>query len=178
MNLGNLSLFTLGIIAYYIFVYRMKGGLVGIFPLGFEAINWLWLVAGYGSMVCVFLILLKIKSPEYFYDEAVDLLITTLSPFQLIITFILGGVAEELIFRGIIQLWFGLIPSSVLFTLIHVRYLKKPYMALETLCLGLILGTLYILTKSIWICTVAHILMNMTTAWIIKSKKINYTPVI
>lgn len=174
MNLGNLGLLLIGAVAYYFFVFKMKGGLIAIYPPGLGLLNWLWLVVAYIAMVVVFWALIKIKSPEYFYDEAVDYLMKNLSMPQLVGVFLLGGLSEELIFRGVIQLWVGLIPSSIIFVLIHFRYLKKPWMALETLALSLILGSLYIITESIWICSIAHALINLTTAWIIKSGKIDY----
>lgn len=174
MNLGNLAILAVGMVAYYFFVYRIKDSLPGIYPPGLNLQSWLWLVCGYVAMVLIFWVLVKIKSPEYFYDEAVDLLVRSLNMPQLISVFLLGGIAEELIFRGILQLWIGIIPATLLFTVVHIRYLKKIFMILETFCLGLVLGLLYMFTDSIWICTIAHTLINLTTAWIIKSGKISY----
>lgn len=177
MNVGNLVLLLAGLVGYFFLVYKLKGGLIGVWPTGLELggfYNWIWLIIGYLSMVLGLFLLTKLRPPEYFYDEAVDLLMKSLNMGQLLIVFIIGGVAEELVFRGIVQVWIGLIPSSIVFMLIHIRYLKKPLMALGTLCLSLILGGLYIVTGSIWPCIIAHIAINMTTAWAIKSGRINY----
>jgi len=56
---------------------------------------------------------------------------------------IIVGLSEELLFRGVIQGLFGVLFTSVFFTLIHFRYLKKWVLTIETFLISLTLGFLY-----------------------------------
>ncbi len=77
---------------------------------------------------------------------------------------ILAPLGEELLFRGIIQgelrrvlpEWLAVIIQAVLFALFHMQPVQIIYVLLP----ALMLGTLYALTRSIWVPILMHIAFN------------------
>lgn len=70
--------------------------------------------------------------------------------------------AEELLFRGAIQPYLGVVGTSLLFTLIHFRYLKQWAMVASVFLVSLVLGSLVLVTHSIAASTVAHFTVDFT----------------
>lgn len=86
---------------------------------------------------------------------------------QVLMLGMLGPVAEELLFRGIVQevlrrrlgVWLSVVLSSVLFALFHVDIaLLAPL-----LVLGLILGSLKVAFRSLWAPILFHMVNNTTS---------------
>jgi membrane protease YdiL (CAAX protease family) len=50
------------------------------------------------------------------------------------------AVAEEMLFRGVLQHWLGVVGTSVLFVLVHVRYWRKWVLMLLVFGISLLLG--------------------------------------
>ncbi|MGI6072731.1 MAG: CPBP family intramembrane glutamic endopeptidase [Lachnospiraceae bacterium] len=90
--------------------------------------------------------------------QGVDLLLTTLG------VVILGPIAEELLFRGIITEeirqvapdWLAILLGGVIFAQAH----GNPVQVLYVLPLGLLLGASYIWSNSIWVPILIHIVFN------------------
>lgn len=90
--------------------------------------------------------------------------ISALEVFLLVVsTAIIPGIVEEIMFRGIILT--NLIPygrgmaivcSALLFGLMH----KNPSQFLYTTLMGIVLGYIYVRTRSIWICVLIHFTNN------------------
>lgn len=77
------------------------------------------------------------------------------------------AVAEELLFRGAIQHWFGVIGTSLLFTLIHFRYLKKWILVTMLFGVGCLFGGLTEWTGSLIPAVVAHFTVDLVLGlWI------------
>lgn len=77
------------------------------------------------------------------------------------------AVAEELLFRGAIQHWLGVIGTSLLFTLIHFRYLKQWILVTVLFGVGSLLGGLTESTGSLVPAVVAHFTVDFVLGlWI------------
>jgi uncharacterized protein len=95
--------------------------------------------------------------------------------------FILTGIiafAEEWLFRGVLQSLLGLVITSLIFSLLHVRYIRKPLLFSIVTVLSFWLGFLYELTETIWVPFLAHFLIDFISGcWIArehnKSRKDN-----
>lgn len=61
------------------------------------------------------------------------------SPLRALFLGVLAGIGEEILFRGAIQPRYGLLPTAVLFTLVHVQY-ELSIVTLFVFALGLVLG--------------------------------------
>src|SRR5699024_11474282 len=57
----------------------------------------------------------------------------------------------ELLFRGVLQTTFGYIPASVIFALVHVRYLSKPVLLISVLLISFFIGYLFEVTGNLYV---------------------------
>lgn len=86
-------------------------------------------------------------------------------PSMTVLVCITVGVGEEWLFRGVIQLFAGNVWTSLIFALIHVRYLKKPLLFASVLATSLLLGLLFQRTGTLWPSIAAHIIVDMLLAF-------------
>ncbi len=136
--------------------------LVGIQPL----VSWLGNLnakAHFGSMQEA------LKQAEVRYTRALETFLKMRSPIDLMINLVvmalLPAVGEELFFRGALQKallrwnkipWLSIFISSVLFALLHGTFFK----ILPIFTLGLMLGTVFYVTRNLWYCIAIHFLNN------------------
>ncbi|MEE8304410.1 MAG: CPBP family intramembrane glutamic endopeptidase, partial [Candidatus Tectomicrobia bacterium] len=71
---------------------------------------------------------------------------------------VLAGFSEEVFFRGVLQQEIGLLPSSLVFGLLHT--VSLPYMLWAAL-VGLYLGWVLQLTQSLWVPIAAHSVIDL-----------------
>jgi membrane protease YdiL (CAAX protease family) len=84
-----------------------------------------------------------------------------LSTSDILILAALSGVAEEFMFRGLLQPLIGIVPQALVFGLVHqVRGPSRWVWAAWAAGVGLGLGVLFQLTGSIWGPVLAHSLIN------------------
>lgn len=84
-----------------------------------------------------------------------------LSGVDILLLAALSGVAEELLFRGLLQPFVGLVPQAVLFGLVHqTRGQSRWIWATWAGVVGLGLGVVFQLTGSIWGPVLAHAMIN------------------
>jgi membrane protease YdiL (CAAX protease family) len=99
-------------------------------------------------------------------DTLTDLLLSMmrLGPLSILVVIIIGPVAEELVFRGIVLGFFlkkysskrAIVLSALIFAMIHMN----PYQFLPAFGLGILLGWIYYMSKNIWLCMGVHLLCN------------------
>ncbi len=88
------------------------------------------------------------------------------TPARIVIMAVSAGIAEELLFRGVVQSWiagfvpviFALVLSNVLFGMLHMRTLL--YAVIAGL-VGVYLGGLYVLTGNLLAPMTVHVLYDM-----------------
>tara|TARA_B100001996_G_scaffold178876_1_gene136546 strand:- start:1316 stop:2119 length:804 start_codon:yes stop_codon:yes gene_type:complete len=108
--------------------------------------------------------------PDSFLN--LDSLLSPNNPFSLILVFltvvVVAPIGEEMVFRGFLQSFLetswkditrAILVSSLFFTLIHFN----PYWAIQIYLMGLILGYLSWLTKSIYPSILLHMSINGTS---------------
>ncbi|MBY6035659.1 CPBP family intramembrane metalloprotease [Fictibacillus nanhaiensis] len=135
------------------------------FPWSFNAqISFIYLLAAIvtGLVLPVMSIQLKNRLPSHYFDDGGinEKIFGTLSYLHI---FVLTGViafAEEWLFRGVLQPLIGLVATSLIFSLLHVRYMKKPVLFGIVTMLSFWLGFLYEWTNTIWIPFLAHFLID------------------
>lgn len=94
-----------------------------------------------------------------------------LSIFRTALLCILVGLAEEWLFRGVVQWWLGNVWTSLLFTVIHLRYLKKPLLMIMVFGTSYGLGVLFQLQGSLIVPIIAHSLLDFLSALIIQRRR-------
>lgn len=90
------------------------------------------------------------------------------------IAFISAMVAfsEEILFRGVIQTHVGLILASVIFAIIHYRYLFNWFLFLNIVLLSLFIGFVYQLTENLVVTIVMHFIIDFLLGIFLRFKKI------
>ncbi|MFC0299406.1 lysostaphin resistance A-like protein [Virgibacillus soli] len=78
---------------------------------------------------------------------------------------------EEVLFRGVIQSWFGFIPASIIFAFVHVRYLKKPLLIISIFFVSFYIGYLFELTGNLISVITAHFIVDFLLGLFIYFKK-------
>jgi uncharacterized protein len=117
---------------------------------------------------------LKKRLHAYYLDDGGinEKIFSSLSyPHILILTGIIA-FAEEWLFRGVLQSLLGLVITSLIFSLLHVRYIRKPLLFSIVTLLSFWLGLLYEMTETIWVPFFAHFLIDFISGcWIAREHK-------
>ncbi len=90
-----------------------------------------------------------------------DLILHVIKPIDILPIAILSGIGEELFFRGVLQDSLGLLPSNIIFALLHFPGRQFWVYSLWTLFAGLFLGNIYAYTHNLFIVIIAHIMNNL-----------------
>lgn len=133
----------------------------------YEWFNWNLrqiLLLGGGLAVVVLgldFILMKILPDHMFDDGGINEKLfqkRTITEIFFLTAFI--AIAEELFFRGVLQSTFGLLLASVVFTLLHIRYLSKWPLFLLVTIVSFCLGIVYEWTGNLWVTIFSHFLID------------------
>jgi membrane protease YdiL (CAAX protease family) len=90
-------------------------------------------------------------------------------PTIIILCFVIA-VAEELLFRAVLQTAFGLVIASSLFAVIHIRYLYKPVLFINVTLVSFLLGALFYWTGNVLVTIFTHFLIDVTLGILIRIK--------
>ncbi len=125
--------------------------------------NWKdWNILYIGSafaLIVVAIDFLLIKwLPEAMYDDGGinERIFQKRSIPHIFILCLLISFSEEILFRGVIQTHFGLPIASIIFALLHVRYLYKWVLLVSVVLLSFLLGYIYEVYQNLWITVYAH----------------------
>lgn len=126
------------------------------------------------AVVLLDLLFMKIL-PKSFYDDGGlnekifrDKKILHIAFIALFVAF-----SEELLFRGIIQSQLGLIAASIIFAIIHYRYLFNWFLFINIILLSFVIGYLYSMTNNLAVTFVMHFIVDFFLGYfiMIKNKK-------
>lgn len=80
---------------------------------------------------------------------------------------VLIACSEEMLFRGVLHTELGYVPASVLFAVIHFRYLTKPVLLLSVLFVSFFIGYMFEVTGSLTVTITAHFIVDFVLGlWI------------
>ncbi|WP_042223565.1 CPBP family intramembrane glutamic endopeptidase [Oceanobacillus manasiensis] len=112
-------------------------------------------------IVLVDLILIRLLPPTTFDDGGINQKLFKGQPLSFIIILsLLVAISEEMLFRGVIQTTFGYYFASVLFALIHIRYLKKPVLLVSIIMVSFYIGYLFEQTGNLLVTITAHFIVD------------------
>lgn len=113
--------------------------------------------------------------PKSFYDDGGlnERIFQNRSIFHIAIIALIVAFSEELLFRGIIQTHVGLIAASIIFAVIHYRYLFNWYLFANIIILSFVIGCIYHLTDNLAVTFVMHFIVDFLLGCfiMIKNKK-------
>lgn len=140
---------------------------------------WEWnvkeiLLFGGGSAIIVIVmdaILMKVLPKEMYDDGGINEKVFKNRPiWHIIIICVIVSCSEELFFRGVLQTHFGYIVASIIFAVMHIRYLYKWVLFVVVVSLSFYIGWLYILTENLSVTIFMHFLIDFIFALIIKNQ--------
>ncbi len=109
-------------------------------------------------IVLIDLLLIRFVSKKHWDDGGVnEKLFRSLNASQIFLFAVVIGVSEEFLFRGVIHTELGYIIASVVFALMHFRYLSKPVLLVSILLLSFLIGYMYEATGNLLVPIVAHV---------------------
>lgn len=124
------------------------------------------------AVVLLDLILMKLLPSRYYDDGGLnERIFQNRSLFQIALISAIVAVPEELLFRGIIQTHFGLIAASIIFAIVHYRYLFNWYLFLNVIGLSFFIGYVYLHTNNILVTIFMHFLIDFLLGCHIKQQE-------
>lgn len=136
-----------------------------------------WEIFYYGVIPGVVIVgidvLLMYMLPERYYDDGGinKRIFANRTVFSIVKLVFLIAVSEELLFRGVVQTSVGYIPASIIFALVHIRYLTKPVLLASVLLVSFYLGYMYELTENLLTTITAHFIIDFLSGMLIRFRK-------
>jgi membrane protease YdiL (CAAX protease family) len=125
------------------------------------------LVPGISLVLSIIIGLLGMNEISENFQQVMEMITGTSFVLQVVAVAIIGPIAEELIFRGVIlnralswmPRWSAVVLSSALFGVIHMNIPQGVF----AFCIGMICGWSYVRFRSLWVPIAAHISINLTS---------------
>ncbi|WP_245807719.1 CPBP family intramembrane glutamic endopeptidase [Halobacillus massiliensis] len=134
-----------------------------------------WLLYGVlpGFLIVLIDLLLVYFLPRSFYDDGgINQKVFEGQTYPAIFWLtLLVAVCEEALFRGAVQTEFGFWTASILFALIHFRYLKKVVLLVSVLTVSFFIGYIFMITENLLVTITIHFLIDFSLAILIFSRK-------
>lgn len=122
-------------------------------------------------VVLVDLLFMKLLPPTYYDDGGLNKRIfQNRSLYHIAMIAAVVAIGEEILFRGVIQTHFGLIASSLLFALVHYRYLFNWFLFVNIIALSFLIGIIYFQTGNLLVTIFMHFLVDFLSGCIIRYK--------
>ena len=122
-------------------------------------------------VVLVDLLFMKLLPPTYYDDGGLnERIFQNRSLYHIAMIAAVVAIGEEILFRGVIQTHFGLIASSLLFALVHYRYLFNWFLFVNIIALSFLIGFIYFQTGNLLVTIFMHFLVDFLSGCIIRYK--------
>lgn len=122
-------------------------------------------------IVGVDLILMRFLPKSVFDDGGINERIFKNQPVSFIFWIsLLVAISEEMLFRGVIQSTFGFVFASILFAVVHLRYLRKPVLFTGVLIISLVIGYLFLITENLLVTITFHFIVDFLLGLYIRFK--------
>ncbi|WP_026689448.1 CPBP family intramembrane glutamic endopeptidase [Alteribacter aurantiacus] len=113
------------------------------------------------GVVVVELVFVRILPKRFFDDGGInERVFKKRSVVHILILSLTVAICEEILFRGVIQTSFGIVIASIIFALIHIRYLTHPFLFGFTIILSFLLGYVYLVTGNLLTVIAAHFFID------------------
>jgi uncharacterized protein len=130
----------------------------------------------FGLTVVIIDIFLMKTLPKSFYDDGGlnDKIFGNKNVFHIAWIALLVAFSEELLFRGIIQTELGMIAASIIFAIVHYRYLSHWFLLMNILLLSFFIGYVFHLTNNLAVTFMTHFIIDFLLGCLImiKNKKL------
>lgn len=133
---------------------------------------WIW-GAGFGALVLAADLVLSRWIPEEVTDDGGinEMMFRRRSFLHIAALCFIVAVCEEVLFRGAVQYWLGPYWTSILFALVHVRYLQHWLMTGLVFSISYGLGWIANQTGTLWTPIAAHFMIDFIMGLIIRYRR-------
>lgn len=123
-----------------------------------------------GVAVVIVDMILMIWLPSSFYDDGGlnERLFRNKNILNIMLIAVIVAFSEELLFRGIIQTKVGLVLASIIFAIIHYRYLFNWFLFLNIVLLSFFIGIIYQWTNNLAVTIIMHFVIDFLLGIYIK----------
>ncbi|MFG6114486.1 CPBP family intramembrane glutamic endopeptidase [Halobacillus sp. MO56] len=122
-------------------------------------------------VVAIDLILMKFVPAKYYDDGGINIKVFKNRSLPGIIGItLLVAISEEMLFRGVLHAEFGYTIASVIFAVMHIRYLKKFVLLISVLFVSFFIGYMYEITGNLLTTMTAHFVIDLLLALYIRYK--------
>lgn len=168
--LSQLLLFFLSLIMSWFLFEKMSDWLL-YFTWNANDIFYYGVIPGL-IIVIIDLLLIFIFPKKYYDDGGINERVFKQQsiPYIFILSLVVA-ISEELLFRGVIHTTFGYIVASLLFALVHLRYLKKPVLLVSVLFVSFYIGYLFEVTGNLFVTITAHFIVDFILGLVIRFQK-------
>ncbi|WP_342708396.1 CPBP family intramembrane glutamic endopeptidase [Halobacillus alkaliphilus] len=131
--------------------------------------DWIWFGVLPGFIVLLIDFILMNTLPKQYYDDGGinNKVFKNRSIPGIIGVTLLVAVSEEMLFRGVLHTEYGYWAASLLFALLHFRYLSKIVLLISVLFVSFFIGYMFELTGSLTVTITAHFIIDVVLAmWI------------
>lgn len=153
-------IFLIAIILGFIFF----PGLLYVFQLfHFSDIHRILMIGGGTGIIVVLIdfIMMSIFPSSFFDDGGInERLFKDRGFFHILFMTLLVAFCEELLFRGVLQTKFGLIAASLIFAIVHFRYLSNLFLLIDVVILSFFIGLIYEWTDNLAVPFVMHFVID------------------
>ena len=139
----------------------------------FPDLHIVWVGISAGILVVLFDVwMMKVVPPSYQDDGGINERIFGSLPYPMIfIVALCVAISEELLFRGVLQTHLGLMWTSLIFAIVHYRYLFKLFLFINILTLSFFIGFLYEWTDNLFVTIMSHFLIDFILGCLIRRKR-------
>jgi uncharacterized protein len=129
------------------------------------------ILAGIG-IVLVDVVLMKWLPPSFYDDGGLnERIFRNRKVIHIAWIAALVAISEELLFRGIIQTKVGLVAASIIFAIIHYRYLFNWFLFANIVILSFFIGLIYQWTNNLAVTIIMHFIIDFLLGLFIKYRK-------
>ncbi len=105
--------------------------------------------------------LMKTAPGEWYDDGGInEKIFANIPVFHIFFLAMLISFSEEILFRGVIQSNLGYVTASILFAVLHIRYLGKIVLFSVVTALSFFLGWLFLITGNLFVTVFAHFIID------------------
>lgn len=167
---SQLLLFVISVITSFLLFDSMSDWLLH-FAWDVKDICYYGIFTGF-IIVALDLLLMFIFPKKYYDDGGInERIFKNKSVIYIFVIALAVAISEELLFRGVIQSVFGYIFASIIFALVHVRYLKKPVLFISVLFVSFYIGYMFEITGNLIVTIAAHFTVDFVLGLVIRFQK-------
>jgi len=136
--------------------------------------KWTYVLAGLSvgaAVVLMDMIFMKYIPGKYHDDGGLNKRIfRQRHPVHIAVIAAVVSVSEEILFRGVIQTNLGLLAASIIFAVVHYRYLFNWFLFINIIFISLIIGCVYLWTGSLLATIIMHFTIDFSLGLLIRYK--------